>query len=251
MCRLLFLIIASWAVLTFLGGAGVLPPHVEALAWDLMGTVWCVAALVLLSLYWAAPGLFQRFDITMGFVAGLGSSRREAAELLARIDHMGKPHHMAQLGHLYLAHGRPRKAAHWLERALELDPQLLDARYRLAQCHLSRRKVPEATELFEQVYATKPDHDYGMLYLRLAQCHQRLGNDERAREIFQRLLRFYPGHPEGSYHFALLEAQEGDRQRASELMRGVITTVARSPRFQRRRNRHWAWKARWWLWTKA
>jgi tetratricopeptide (TPR) repeat protein len=252
MYRFLLLLLAASVLLMVLGWASVLPPRVEAVAWDVVSTVWWLAVPAVFVLYCVAPGLFHRLDTTMGFVAGgFGRGRRDAADLLARIEQMGKPHHMAQLGHLYLAHGRPRKAAHWLERALELDPQLLDARYHLAACHLSRRRTPEAAELFEQVYATKPDHDYGTLCLRLAQCHQRLGNDSRASEIFQRLMRFYPGHPEGAYHFALLEAKQGNHQRAAQLMRDVTIAVRRSPRFHRRRNRHWAWKARWWLWTKG
>ncbi len=216
-----------------------------------MLTLWWLLLLGLPLLYWMVPGLFHRIDRTLGHLAArFGHGWHEAAELLARIDHMGKPHHMLQLGNLYLHQGRLRKASHWLERAVQADPNLLEARYKLAQCCFAQHKTAEAAELFEQVSAVKPNHDYGTLDLRLAQSHQRLGNHPRAREIFERLLRFYPGHAEGSYHFAMLLAAEGEQERAREFMGEVITSVRRSPRFQRRRTRHWAWKARWWLWTR-
>jgi len=249
MLRLLLILLAASAVLAALTSAQVLPAAVDAAAWEVLGVLWWLAVIACPLVYWAAPGLFHHIDGPLGrFAARLGHGRRDAAELLARIEHMGKPHHMVQLGQLYLHQGRWRKAAGWLERAVALEPHLLEARYKLAQCYLAQRKTPEATELFEQVYAAKPDHDYGTLYLRLAQCHHRLGNDARAGQVFEQLLRFYPGHAEGGYSYALLLEQLGQRDRARQLMREVITAVHRSPRFQRRRTRHWAWKARWWLW---
>jgi tetratricopeptide (TPR) repeat protein len=252
MFRALVILIAAALLITVLSQAGLLPPAVEAVAWNVLAAFWWLLLLGLPLMYWAAPGLFHRIDGALGhFVARFGHSRYEVGELLARIEHMGKPHHMLQLGQVYLHQGRLRKASHWLERALELDPQLLEARYKLAQCRLAQHKTAEAAELFEQVDAAKPNHDYGMLDLRLAQCHQRLGNYARAREVYERLLRFYPGHAEGSYHFALLVADEGARERSRQLMGEVISSVRRSPRFQRRRTRHWAWKARWWLWTRG
>jgi tetratricopeptide (TPR) repeat protein len=251
MSRALLFLIAAVVLLTVVSQAGVLPPAAQEVAWLLVRTLWWLLLMVLPLVYWAAPGLFHRLDGTLGhFAARFGHGRHEAGELLARIDHMGKPHHMLQLGHLYLHQGRLRKAAQWLRRALELDPDLLEARYKLAHCYFAQHKTAEAAELFEQVRAAKPNHDYGMLDLRLAQSHQRLGNYPRAREVYERLLRFYPGHAEGSYHFALLAADEGRREQSRKLMGEVITSVHRSPRFQRRRTRHWAWKARWWLWTR-
>jgi tetratricopeptide (TPR) repeat protein len=252
MSRALLVLVAAVLLLTVLSQAGVLPPAAEAALWNIVLTLWWLVLLVLPLLYWAAPGLFHRLDGAMRYLAArLGQGRHEASELLARIDHMGKPHHMLQLGHLYLHQGRLHKASQWLQRAAELDPHLLEARYKLAQCCFAQQKTERAAELFEQVHAAKPNHDYGMLDLRLAQCHQRLGNYARSREAFQRLLRFYPGHAEGSYHFALLAADEGDHEHARQLMNEVITSVRRSPRFGRRRTRHWAWKARWWLWMRG
>ena len=98
------------------------------------------------------------------------------------------------------------------------------------------------------MHAIKPDHDYGMAYLRLAQSQQFRGNDSRAGEVFQTMLRFYPGHPEGTYYYGLLLAGDHSPEKARQLMEEVIFNVRHSPSFSRRRNRHWSLKARWWLW---
>src|SRR5438045_1970709 len=166
MSRPFLLVLAALALLTLLSRANVLPPAIERVAWNVLMTFWWLVILVGPLLYWAVPGLFHRMDGTLGQLASRWvHGRREASELLARIDHMGKPHHMLQLGNLYLHQGRLRKASHWLQRALELDPSLLEARYKLAQCHFAGHKTAEAAELVEQIYAVKPDPDYGTLAL--------------------------------------------------------------------------------------
>jgi tetratricopeptide (TPR) repeat protein len=157
---------------------------------------------------------------------------------------------MLQLGAVYARQGRVAQAAEWFRRALDKDPDSLDAQYKLALCLHQQGQYSQAMELLEKVHRTKPDHDYGLAYLRLAQSHQQLGNWDRASEVYDTFLRFYPGQPEGCYHYALLHEGRQNRPRAVELMRELIFSVHHSPRFQRRRNRHWALKARWWLWRR-
>jgi hypothetical protein len=174
--------------------------------------------------------------------------RAEIEDLTRRINHLRKPHLMAQLAGIYLRQGRHKLAAEWYTKALEHDGTMLEARYRLAECHLHENRPLDAMELLEQVHTTKPDHDYGGAYLRLAQASERAGREQRASEVFAILLRFYPGHPEGSFCYGLLLDRLGKPEEARKQMEQVIFSVRNSPPFQRRRNRHWMWKAKWWLW---
>src|SRR5437588_12818327 len=117
MSRPFLLVLAALAVLTLLSRAGILPPAIENVAWNVLMTFWWLVILVVPLLYWAAPGLFHHVDGMLGqVVSRWGHGRREAAELLARIEHMGKPHHMLQLGNLYLHQGRLRRASDWFRR---------------------------------------------------------------------------------------------------------------------------------------
>ena len=102
---------------------------------------------------------------------------------------------------------------------LEKDPHSLEARYQLGLCHFAQRDYPAAAELLEAVYAEKPEHDYGMTYLRLAESQQYCGNLDRAAEVYRTMLQFYPGHPEGEYHYALLLSAQNAMPKAQELMR--------------------------------
>ncbi len=199
-----------------------------------------------------APGLYRQLSDELRQVFERLKGRRiEIEDLQRKIANMNKPHHMAQLGQLYLRQGRQAKAMPWFERTLEKDPEHLEAIYRLGMCHFDQGQYDKAVGYLEKVHAMKPDHDYGLAYLRLAQTHQRLGNAQRAAEVYDLLLRFYPGQPEGTFDYALLCEEQGDAAKATQLMRDVVFSVRHSPRFHRRRNRHLLWKAQWWLWRNS
>lgn len=198
------------------------------------------------------PGFYvQTADAMRAWGVRLVGSRDQIDDLRRKIAHMDKPHHMLQLGQVYVRQKKFSEAATWFEKCLAREPNALDAQYGLAQCRFAAGQYPAAAELLEKVYAVRPDHDYGTAYLRLAQAQTRSGNAARAREVFEQMLRFYPGHPEGSYDYALLLDEAGQTDKAVKLMQDVIASVRLSPSFQRRRNRHWALKARWWLWRRG
>jgi tetratricopeptide (TPR) repeat protein len=236
------------AALWVLAESGMLPEQVAEVVQSVLGLACSlIFPLLLLSIY-VAPGLFGnlREDLRHSWLR-FRTRRLEVEELQRKIAHLAKPYHMVQLGTLYAMQGQPALAIPWLRKALEKDPSSLEARYRLGLCHFAQKDFSQAAELLEQVHAKEPGHDYGLAYLRLAESQQHVGNLSRAGEVYEALLRFYPGQPEGTYHFALLQAERGDLDRARTLMHDVMFTVRHSPGFQRRRNRHWSLKAWWWL----
>jgi tetratricopeptide (TPR) repeat protein len=247
MLRFLLIFIPLTIAVSMLAAQGWLPSELDRPVDALLGLVW-PAIVLFLFVYVFFPGLFYGLNQDLGqFWARLRHDRRELQELHRKIDHLDKPHHMAQLGAIYLQQGRYRKAIAWLESALKKNPASLDAQYKLALCHFAKRQYAEAVSLLERVHAVNPDHDYGQASLRLAQSHHRLGNVTRAGEVYERLLKHNAGHPEGMYHYALLVAQQGNAASASNLMGRVVTSVRRTVGFSRRRNRHLLWKARFWL----
>ncbi len=249
MTRLILIIIAVLALAWILLAAGALPPPVAGVVEPILGTVSSLAIPGLFLTAYLAPGLIQGVigDVNHTW-RRLRTRKRDVEELERKIVHLDRPYHMHQLGMVYLQQGRAAKAQPWFEKALEKDDQSLDARYHLACCHFAQKQYAKSAELLETVHAQKPEHDYGMAYLRLAQSQQFVGNSARASEVYKTMLRFYPGHPEGTYHYALLLADDHSPEAARHLMQEVIFNVRHSPGFSRRRNRHWALKARWWLW---
>ncbi|MDA7978214.1 MAG: tetratricopeptide repeat protein [Pirellulales bacterium] len=246
MLRWILVVALTLVIAALLLSSGWLPPMPRAILRFVFQTTLFVIIPVFLVAFLMAPGMFpslanearalwQRF------------SGREVSDLRQKIDQLDKPHHMVQLGNIFLRAARFSKAKPWYEKALQRDSTLLEARYKLALCQYHLSEHTQAMERLEQVHAEKADYDYGMAYLRLAQVHARLDNHDRAAEVFAEMLRFYPGHAEASYSFGLLLSSLGQWSEAHHHMRNVNATLRQSPPFQRRRNRHWAIKSWWWL----
>ncbi len=249
MTRIILITIAVLASLWILVGIGALPDSLAMVVEPVLGLVSSLALPLLFLTAYVAPGLIQGVAADVNhFWRRIRTRKRDIEELERKIVHLDRPYHMNQLGVIYLSQGRISKAQPWFEKAAEKDTESLDAKYHLACCHFSQKRYQQAAELLEQVHSRKPEHDYGMAYLRLAQSQQFLGNHSQAAEVYQTMLRYYPGHPEGTYHYALLLGEDHSHEEAKRLMQEVIFTVRHSPGFHRRRNRHWAFKARWWLW---
>jgi tetratricopeptide (TPR) repeat protein len=249
MRRILFSAIGFLVLAWLLMQWGVLPAPVARVLWPIVNLAWGLACPLFFLSLWIAPGIYQEtVDDLRQFRERLGARRNEVEELERKVATLDKPHHMLQLGSLYLRQGRVARAIPLLEKALEREPDTTEAQYRLGIAYLERHRCNEAATLLEKVHAATPAYDYGSAYLRLAEAQTRLGNCARAREIYEAMLKFYPGQPECCYQLGLLLGRDGERERAVKMMREVIFTLRHSPRFQRRRNGHWGLKARWWLW---
>ena len=82
---------------------------------------------------------------------------------------------MQQFGMIYAAQGRPAKAKPGSSACWPRTRNRWTASYQLGLCKFAQKEYPAAAELLETVYAEKPDHDYGMTYLRLAESQQYCG----------------------------------------------------------------------------
>ena len=249
MGRIVLLVVVTLFALSGLMRFGLVPGPIVPFAQYILWVGWSLACPLFFLSILVAPGLYRdTTDSISRFWQRVRTRRVEVEQLQRKIAHLDRPHHMVQLGTIFAKQGRTAKAVHWFQKALEKDPDLIDAQHKLALCYFDQAHFEPAVELLEKVHAKKPDYDYGVAYLRLAEAHHQLGNVERAAEIYEMLLRFYPGQPEGSFHYAQLLAGDNKHEEAARYMQEVVFTLRHSPAFQRRRNRHWMLKARWWLW---
>ena len=170
-------------------------------------------------------------------------NQAEIDDLQDRIARLDAPHLMAQLGNIYFEQEQYDQAIEQYQAALEKDPNLIDAAYRLAQCWLHRGRAQEAHSLMEQVFEAKPDHDYGGAYLRLGEAAAAAHEMERAEQVLRMLLRFYPGHLEGTVRLAEVLGAQGRGDEAAPLLDAALFADAHAPKFRRQQNRPWQRKA--------
>jgi hypothetical protein len=126
---------------------------------------------------------------------------------------------------------------------LAKDPKLRDARARLGYSLCALGKPAEGWPLIEGVMAENRNHDDEHLLHYAARCRRALGDLVGARKLYEEFLTRH------SYYEAQLEcasvcAEVGDKSEAERICKEVISDLKLSPPFVRRRQGHFAGRAR-------
>lgn len=128
------------------------------------------------------------------------------------------------LAHMYLAVRTPQKAIAPLQRAIEQDPEALDAVTMLADAYVASGRSADAITLLAQVADREPS-----LYASLAQLYEDGGRWKEAAEAYRKAVELGTDAPgiRTRWATALLNTQQpADRARARDLLQAV---VARTP----------------------
>jgi tetratricopeptide (TPR) repeat protein len=187
--------------------------------------------------YRAAPSATQGFELPGA------SSRRRIKELEGLIANLDKPHHYLELGDIYFRKGNLAKAESCYRASLEREPNDIDTRAHLGQCLLRQKKAEEACPILYQVCTENPKHDYGYSLMAYAESLAALGDTEGAIGVWQAVLRDH-SYARARVQLGELYLAQNRRDLAEVELRGTINDDRHAPGFQRKRDRHWVWKAR-------
>jgi hypothetical protein len=135
------------------------------------------------------------------------------------------------------------KAAEAARRALERNPNLVDARYQLGLSLLGAQRPAEAVEALQAVVAGDRAHDSGDALLALARAQQAAGNLPGARASLEELVE-HRARPEILYELAAVQGLEGDRAAAMRALQRIIDEAELVPDYLQRDVRPWVKKAR-------
>jgi tetratricopeptide (TPR) repeat protein len=113
-----------------------------------------------------------------------------------------------------------KAAAEDYHRALELDPDLLPARLRVAEMLLEDNQAPEALPHLERLYRQAPDNP--MVQARLGICRFIEGQTEEARRLMTAAVVQLPDDPSLLVTIARLHLQEGQGAEAERWLRKVL-----------------------------
>lgn len=207
--------------------------------------IWIWIILLLPPFGAAAYLLVERGDLIGGAAdrwLRLGE-RRRIRDLRAQIELLDAPHHHAALGDALLQIGQPKEAIPSFERALEGDPEDLDARAHLGYALRRAGRHEEAEHALREVVEQRPEQDYGRALLEWGHALRELGRRDEALAAYDRLLEAFT-YSEGRYARAVLLAEQGQRDRAREEMERIVREARSLPKFARARELPWIRRAR-------
>lgn len=115
---------------------------------------------------------------------------------------------------------KPKGAAEDYRRALELDPDLLLVRLRVAEMLLEDKRAPEALPHLERLYRQAPDNPEVMA--RLGMCRYYQNRTDEARRLMEAAVVHLPKDAALLTHLAKLDLQQGHGDAAEQRLRTVL-----------------------------
>jgi len=135
------------------------------------------------------------------------------------------------------------RASDAARKALEYDPENLDARYELGLALEAAGRGEEARSELERVVAANRSFDSDGALFALARAQRACGRDAEARVCLEELAQ-RTARPEVLYECAAVQARFGDRAAASENLHRIVAEAESVPDYLQRNVRPWVRKAK-------
>jgi tetratricopeptide (TPR) repeat protein len=129
------------------------------------------------------------------------------------------------------------------ERALEIDPEEIDASFQLGRIARQQKRYADAIHNFEHVVTRNPAHSQHEIWREVAATYIAAGQFEDARTALAQFLEHRPSDPEGLYLMGRAHAGLGDKREATSLMQACIEAVKSAPAYKYRADKRWLYEA--------
>jgi tetratricopeptide (TPR) repeat protein len=143
------------------------------------------------------------------------------------------------LGLIHQGRGELDLARERFERALQIDPEEIDASYQLGRIARQQKRYADAIQNFEQVVARNPAHSQHEVWREVAATYIAAGQFEDARTALDQFLEHRPSDPEGLYLMGRAHAGLGHKREATSLMQACIEAVKTAPAYKYRASKRW------------
>lgn len=143
------------------------------------------------------------------------------------------------LGLLHQNRGELDAARERFERALQIDPEEIDASYQLGRIARQQKRYADAIQNFEHVVMRNPTHSQHEIWREVAATYIAAGQFEDARTALAQFLEHRPSDPEGLYLMGRAHAGLGDNREAASLMQACIEAVKTAPAYKYRASKRW------------
>ena len=149
-----------------------------------------------------------------------------------------------QLGLIHLNRGHIEIAQGYFERALKISDGESDYHYHLGRAFEAAEDWPKALEQYEETYRLNPHYGHGDIFREVGKGYLQIGSPEKAIEFLRFFLQDRHSDPEGRYWLAVALQKTGAREDMQGQLRTLLEQARSSPRFFRKENRKWLYRAR-------
>ena len=187
--------------------------------------------------------LFLLFMLLRGYFSDIMGSHRAKAAFKQNLESAtlnpadASPHY--NLGLIHQSRGELDAARERFERALQIDPEEIDANYQLGRIARQQKRYADAILNFEQVVARNPAHSQHEIWREVAATYIAAGQFEDARNALDQFLEHRPSDPEGLYLMGRAHAGLGHNREATSLMQACIEAVKTAPAYKYRASKRW------------
>jgi tetratricopeptide (TPR) repeat protein len=140
---------------------------------------------------------------------------------------------------IHQSRGEIDAARERFEKAIQIDPEEIDASYQLGRIARGQKKYSEAIAHFEQVVSRNPAHSQHEIWREVAATYIGAGQYEDARNALEQFLEHRPSDPEGLYLMGRAHAGLGHKREAANLMQECIEAVRTAPAYKYRASKRW------------
>src|SRR5689334_1240551 len=143
------------------------------------------------------------------------------------------------LGLIHQSRGELDQARERFARALEIDPDEIDASCQLGRFARQQKRYGYAIQNCEQVVARNEAHSQYEVWREVAATYIAAGQFEDARTALDQFLEHRPSDPEGLYLMGRAHAGLGHKREATSLMQACIEAVKTAPAYKYRASKRW------------
>jgi tetratricopeptide (TPR) repeat protein len=187
--------------------------------------------------------LFLLFMLLRGYFSDIMGSHRAKAAFKQNLESAtlnpadASAHY--NLGLIHQSRGELDAARERFERALQIDPEEIDASYQLGRIARQQKRYADAIQSFEQVVAHNSAHSQHEIWREVAATYIAAGQFEDARNALEQFLEHRPSDPEGLYLMGRAHAGLGHKREATSLMQACIEAVKTAPAYKYRASKRW------------
>lgn len=188
--------------------------------------------------------LYFGYQWLRGYLASQGGERafRQHLHSLTQNPQDADAHY--QLGLIHLKRGNVDAARRYFESALKIDPADPDYHYSLGRACESEGEWVKALEQYEETYRTNPEYGLGDIFREVGKGYLHTGSIEKGIEFLKYFLGKRGSDPEGRFWLAVGMQKTGNYDQARIQLNTILEQIRSNPRFFRRENREWIYRAR-------